>query len=81
MTLTRAGLTATVPRARHLFLTGNLLPVGMTKGVRIVARDRGTGIEAPPTSALVNEQGGFAVSVQHEGNYEVPAERQAGPWR
>lgn len=78
VTLTSAGLTATVPLVRHLVLTGNLLPVGMTKGVRIVARDRGTGIVAPPTSALVNEQGGYAVSVDPERQYELIAEPPAG---
>ncbi|MEP6653914.1 MAG: hypothetical protein ABJA82_11170 [Myxococcales bacterium] len=84
VTLATAGLTATVPLARHLVLTGTLLPIGMTKGVRIVARDRGTGvvrgtgIAAPPTSALVNEQGGYAVSVDPEHQYELIAEPPAG---
>ena len=78
VTLTSAGLTATVPLARHFVLTGTLLPVGMTKGVRIVARDRGTGIVAPPTSAMVNEQGGYAVSVDPERQYELVAEPPAG---
>ena len=72
------GVTATVVLVPRVTVPGRLLPLGKTAGVRIVAHDQSSGIAAPVTSALVDDQGGYALSLHPGRQYELVAEPPPG---
>jgi hypothetical protein len=76
--LTEAGYAGTIPLARHVMLNGILLPEGATTGVRVLARDRSTGIVAPLGSAIVGDRGAYSMAVDPGRTYQLIAEPPPG---
>src|SRR5450432_206513 len=78
VSLTAAGFAGTIPLARHVRLSGTLLPLATTIGMRVIARDQSPGLVAPLGSAIVGDQGQYSLDVAPGRLYRLVAEPLAG---
>jgi hypothetical protein len=66
-----AGISRVLTTVVPVTLSGALLPLGMSVGVRIFARDQTTGIRAPLASTVVDANGHYAMSLPPGRTYEL----------
>jgi hypothetical protein len=74
MTKTAGDQAVSVILAGAVTLIGTILPVSATAGVRVVARDQGTGLVATDTSAMVDQSGAFSLRLAPNRSYRLVAE-------